>query len=209
MRCISVHILNNTFRTFPGELKKGKFRYCLKNMPRKVLKSLLKLLGFLVFVPVESFLVELDDDLGDFGVGLLSRNEVSFVRILPFDEEVELSGVIGGPDDLVGLETSREPLRLQVAFLRGLFLRLGRLGFSFAFGRFLLLLPGVLLERLDDVVAVEVVDGLPGVVGVVPVLPFDQVLRLAFLHPLLNDGLHLVLFFLVRHRVPGLDSFLL
>jgi len=56
-----------------------------------------------VLVPVEPVLVELDHDLWNLYISLLCWHQISLLVILPLDEEVELAGVVGGADDLLGL----------------------------------------------------------------------------------------------------------
>merc|ERR1719273_1770098 len=156
-----------------------------------------------IFVPVEPLLVELDHDLWNLDIGLLCWHKISLVRSLPLDEEVEFPRVVGGANDLLCSQSTGESLRLQVRLLPRLLLlvvRLGRvlglpLGASLGF-----LVLVFLLELGDDLVTVEISHGLPGVVVVGPPDPFHKVLHLALLHPLLDDGLDLILsLFLIRH----------
>merc|ERR1719400_630094 len=148
-------------------------------------------------VPVEPFLIELDDDLRDLDIGLLGRHQVRLVRALPLDEEEELPGVVGGADDPLGGQAPCKAPRLVVILVLG-FLLLLRLLLSTRLG--LPLLPSLALfgisisvVLLDFVLTVEVLHGLPGVLflGIKP-LPLDEVLRLALHHPLVQNLLHLV-----------------
>merc|ERR1719400_1589936 len=144
-------------------------------------------------VPVEPFLIELDDDLRDLDIGLLGGHQVRLVRALPLDEEEELPGVVGGADDPLGGQAPCKAPRLVVILVLGFLLLLStRLGLPLlpSLALFGISIPVVLL---DFVLTVEVLHGLPGVLllGIKP-LPLDEVLRLALHHPLVQNLLHLV-----------------
>ena len=63
---------------------------------RKILKldSVLVVTIFGV-IPVQTLLVELDDNLRDLNIGFFSWNQISFVWSFPLDQEEKLSRVIG------------------------------------------------------------------------------------------------------------------
>merc|ERR1712121_5861 len=57
-------------------------------------------------VPVEALLVELDNNLRNLRVSFLGWNQICFVRTLPFDQEEQLSGIVGRSDDSFRRQTS-------------------------------------------------------------------------------------------------------
>ena len=101
-------------------------------------------------------------DLRYLSVGFLGWYKVSLLRALPLDEEVQLPWVIGRSDNLLRCEASIKALRASVSPLVGLWLRL-----CLPLLLRLALLLGLLvlvLVLLDQLLAVEVSERLPGVV---------------------------------------------
>ena len=181
---------------------------------RSLQSSSVQILVLIVILPVQPLLVELDDNLWNFSVCLLGRDQISCFVSFPLDEEEELPGIPGGADDPLRLETPREPMGLNVIFFLLLLVRLIFLGYFrlspvssllLFLDHFLLLFLGMCVELQDLVLAVEMLYWLPGVViYAVVAFPLDQVLGLSFLLPLFNDLLNLKLFhftvtFGVRH----------
>ena len=58
----------------------------------------------MIVIPVESVLIELDDNLGNLDIGLFGSHQVSFLWPLPLDQEEQLTGLIGGSDDFLWLQ---------------------------------------------------------------------------------------------------------
>jgi len=154
-------------------------------------------------VPGQSLLVKLDDRLRTLHVSLPSRNQISLVRTFPLDEKHQLSRGVCGANDPLGVKIAVEAPWAVIIRLLLLFSLLasggGRDGLALA--GFLLLLGGLLLvlslELCDQVLAVQVLNRLPGVILVSVALPLEEVLRLARLgdalvHHLL-DGIFLLL----------------
>ena len=160
-------------------------------------------------MPGQPFLVEFDDSLWALDVGLSGGHQIGFVAHLPFDEEHELARGICGTDDALGVQPAVESPGTVVAVLalllgiagraRGGFPLLGRLAASGVSFLLVLLLPDF-LEVEDEVLAVQVLFGLPCVVLVSVAFPLEQVLDLSVLgEPLVHYFLDGVLLFLLLH----------
>ena len=138
-------------------------------------------------MPGQPLLVELDHSLGTLDIGLLGRHEVGLVGALPLDQEHEVAGRIGGTDDPFGLKVSVEasgPVVIGLALL----LRLVRGHVLLPLAALGLLLLRLGLELLDQLVALQVLDGLPGIVFVAVSLPFEEVFDLSGLGDALVDN---------------------